>query len=433
MKSTSFIFNLLVLCLTMLTDSSGQNDVYMRVQSENYQPVYLYIKPLQSKDRPELARQLQNYIISDLEKTRFFKIILTPDPDKILLNDSASTADFGGLQTISQAYFEGQLEWAQNSVALRGTLQGLPERYLIFTQKYTSPQASIRWMAHRIADDIVLQLTGQPGIASTQILFINKSKNLALMDTDGDNIRQITNNKSLNMSPCWSPAGDKVAFISYIKNNPELIIMNLENKETSKLSKQKATYSSPIWSPDGKKIAFTLIKDGNSDIYVMDNQGNNLKRLTDNSSIDTSPSWSPTGREIAFTSDRSGSPQIYIMDSNGQNVHRLTYETNYSDSPVWSPKGELVAFVAREKTGFHIYSIDVNGENLRCLTDGRGSNENPSWSPDGSKLTFASNRNGNWNIYIINSDGSGLSQISTTGANTSPKWSPRLSREVAKG
>lgn len=433
MKSTSLTFKLLVLCLMMPTNSSGQNDVYMRIQTEKYQPVYLYIKPLQSKDRPVIARQLQNYIISDLEKTKFFKIILTPDPEKIQLNDSALTIDTGSLHTISRAYFEGQLGWMQNSVTLDGTLQGLPERYLIFTQKYSSPQASIRWMAHQIADDIVLQLTGQAGIASTQILFINKSKNLALMDADGDNTRQITNNKSLNLSPCWSPAGDKVAFISYVKNNPELVILNLENKETIRLSKIKATYSSPAWSPNGKKIAFTLIKDGNSDIYVMDNQGNNLKQLTNNNSIDTSPSWSPTGREIAFTSDRSGSPQIYIMDNNGQNVHRLTYETKYSDSPVWSPKGELIAFVSREKTGFHIYSIDINGENLQRLTDGRGSNENPSWSPDGSKLTFASSRSGNWNIYIINSDGSGLRQISTTGANTSPKWSPRLSREVAKG
>jgi len=419
--------------MMLQTDSFGQNDVYMRVQSEKYQPIYLFFKPLELKNQTEIARQLQKYIISDLEKTRFFKIILATGPDNNLLNDSTSIAGFGNLQTISQAYFEGQLEWMQNSVTLNGTLQGLPERYLIYSQKYTSSKTSLRWMAHQIADDIVLQLTGQSGIASTQILFINKSKNLALMDIDGNNIRQITTNKSLNLSPCWSPGGDKVAFISYIKNNPELIIMNLDNLETSKISKQKATYSSPAWSPDGKRIAFTLIKDGNSDIYIMDNQGNNLKRLTDNSSIDTSPTWSPTGREIAFTSDRSGSPQIYIMDVSGQNVHRLTYDTNYSDSPTWSPSGEFIAFVAREKTGFQIYSINVNGENLQCLTDGRSSNENPSWSPDGSKLTFASNRSGNWNIYIINSDGSGLYQLSKTSANTSPKWSPRLNREVAKG
>jgi len=433
MKSTSLTMNLLILCLVTLTNSSGQNDVYMHIQSEKYQPIYLYIKPLQSKEHPAIARQLQNYIIDDLEKTGFFKIIITPNPDKIQLTDSVSATDFGSLQTISQAYFEGQLKWIQNSVTLHGALQGLPERYLIYTQKYTGPQTSIHWMAHLLADDIVLQLTGQPGIASTQILYINKSKSPALMDTDGNNIRQITNNKSLNLSPCWSPAGDKIAFISYVKNNPELIILNLENKETTRLSKLKATYSSPAWSPDGNKIAFTLIKNGNSEIYIMDNRGNNLKQLTDNSSIDTSPSWSPNGQEITFTSDRSGSPQIYIMDSNGQNVHRLTYETSYSDSPVWSPKGELIAFVSREKTGFQIYSIDVNGENLQCLTDGQGSNENPSWSPDGSKLTFASNRSGNWNIYIINSDGSCLHQISTSGTNTSPKWSPRLSRDIIKG
>ena len=426
----AFRFILLTSALMLLSaDLSAQNDVYMRIRTESFQPVHLYMTISSSPELQDIAGQLQTQIIDDLENSGYFRVFIVTGTDSLRYAASFPTAETDPMQNLSRAIFEGHVKLQKNSIAFETTLRGLPDDYLIFSKKFTAALPSIRWMAHEIADEIIYTLTGQRGTSCTKIVYIDNSKNLNLMDYNGLGGRKLTNNKSLNLSPSWAPSGEKLAFINYIKNNPELMVFNFRSGAISRISKQKVMYSSPAWSPDGRKIAFTLTKDGNSEIYTCDAQGNNLKQLTRNAAIDTSPAWSPSGREIAFTSDRSGSPQIYIMDYGGFTTRRLTYDGNYNDSPVWSPRGDLIAFVSRGNNGFQIYSIDVYGENLQQLTDGWGSNENPSWSPDGSKLAFASNRDGKWDIYSLRADGSDLQRLTTDGGNTLPKWSPRLSRE----
>ena len=51
----------------------------------------------------------------------------------------------------------------------------------------------------------------------------------------------------------------------------------------------------PAWSPDGKQIAFQSYRGGDTDIYVMDADGSNERQLTDNDWFElyNKPIWQP--------------------------------------------------------------------------------------------------------------------------------------------
>ena len=321
--------------------------------------------------------------------------------------------------------------WIVNggSVTLEAEIRDFPARRPILSKVYRGSSGDWRSVVHAFADDIVLQFTGEAGVSHTRIAFVareGRNRELWLMDLDGANAHPLTRDRSIALSPSWSPDGSLIAFCSYRDGgSAHLYVVPAAGGKLYQVSTRPGLNTSPAYSPDGREIACTLSKDGNPEIYVLDARGGSPRRLTDNRAIDTSPSWSPTGQAIAFTSDRGGNPQVYVMDRSGGNVHRLTYDVDYTDSPAWSPKGDLIAFVSRTGGGFDLYACRADGTGAQLVVSG-GSNENPRWSPDGRHLVFASNREGPYALYVTDLDGRPPRKLDTGGREAmSPAWSPR--------
>jgi TolB protein len=424
-----FISGMLGLCIH---ESRAQEDVHMKVRSEGVRKIVLAVSPFGANRETEISDRVRRIIINDLELSGYFKVIDLAHPEGNEGNDDSPAEKAGNLPKHAPLLLEASVESAERIVALNVLLKEMLSNRRILDKTHKASPNHVRELGHRVADEISFYLTGDRGIASTEIAFVNNmngAKEIAVVDYDGFGMRRVTGNGSINLSPCWSSDGNYIAFTSYRAGNPDLHVLRLKDGRAVNASKEYGLHSAPAWSPDENKIALTLTKDGNPEIYTMDWKSGKQQRITYNPAIDTSPAWSPNGREMAFNSNRSGTPQIYIMDADGGNVRRLTYEGNYNASPAWSPRGDLIVYVSRESSGFQIFSIDVNGENLRQLTDGRGSNEDPSWSPNGMWLTFASNRSGKWDIYVMRWDGSELRRLTRDGGNVSPCWSPMLGYE----
>ncbi len=328
-----------------------------------------------------------------------------------------------------QAFVGGKWVVSGGQVQFTGQVLDFPARRPILVRDYRGPVGNWRSLVHRFADDVVQQFTGEPGVSETRIAYVvreGRNKELCVMDIDGAGATQLTHDKSIALSPAWSPEGSLLLFTSYRNNTgPQIHVVQSRGGKVFLVSGRKGNNTSAAYAPDGRDVVCTLSLDGNPEIYLLDARGGTPRRLTNNRAIDTSPTWSPTGREIAFTSDRSGSPQVYVMDRDGGNVRRLTFDVSYTDSPAWSPRGDRIAFVSRTSSGFDIYVCRADGSGAALIVGG-GSNENPRWSPDGRHLVFASNRAGPYGIYVTDLDDRPPRKLDTGGKESiSPAWSPR--------
>ncbi len=417
MKRHSWVGLLLLASVLPLTALGQQSPRDVRIDiSKGSTRIPILIEPLAVGGDPQAAGLAQEVLANDLDMCGVFDV----------------SRSWGGApipQTV-QAIVGGKWTSSGREVRLQGEVRDFPARRPILTKEYRGAPSQWRWLVHQFADDIVLQFTGVPGVARTRVAFASphgREKELYVMDLDGANLRPLTTDHSIALSPAWSPDGSLLLFTSYRGGGGlKIYLAPATGGKVYLISGRAGNNTSPAYAPDGQGIACTLSQDGNPEIYLLDARGGAPRRLTTGRAIDTSPSWSPTGQNLAFTSDRDGTPQVYVMDASGGNVRRLTYDVTYTDSPAWSPNGETIAFVSRTGGGFDILVCKADGTGLRTVASG-GSNENPRWSPDSRHLVFASNREGGYALYVSDLDDRAPRKLDTHGMPAmSPAWSPRL-------
>ncbi len=300
----------------------------------------------------------------------------------------------------------------------------------------TPTDAQVRKFAHQFADEIISKLgAGLPGIAGTQIAFVssrNGTKEIWAMDYDGANQHPLTSLHSIALTPRWSPDASRIAFTCFKPMNrvtsAQICMYSMDTAKLVSFPTFKGTNSSPSWSPDGSQIIFSSSMAGNPELYVADVNGGRPKRLTNSNSANTSATWNPkTGQTVVFVSDRGGVPQLYAMNMDGTSVSKFDLpDMGYVIDPAWSPNGQILAFSWRRPTGnYDIYVMEAATSKIVEITRDAGRNERPSWAPDGRHIVFESTRGGSRQIWSMLADGSQPHQLTTTGHNESPNWSPK--------
>jgi TolB protein len=292
---------------------------------------------------------------------------------------------------------------------------------------------------HRLSDEIVTAITGDPGIAATRVLFINGDAVWSI-DSDGATLTRVSRGTGKAMSPAWAPDGSRIAFTELRDYAGPIILQNLVSgsRQTVPGTSGGGNALTPTFSPDGRELLFAPSTEAGTDISRVDIQRMCcVTRLTVGGKLadNLNPAYSPDGRRVVFESTRSGRNQIYVMDADGANQRALVpfdgASVGPSFAPVWSPDGQRIAFHRDIAGGRQVMVYDFGSGRATALTS-LGRNEDPSWAPDSRHLIFRSTRERGEQLWILDLESARSRQLTNmTGPARMPAWSPRLTGPVS--
>jgi TolB protein len=419
--------------ILLVSPSASHGRIYIDINAPSLRKFKIAIphfKNLGSSDsHPELAARLPEVVANDLDLSGYFspmdKESFLEDQDKGLTLEKIRFRNWSVIG--AELLLKGGYTTVGTRVEVEVRLYDVTGARQIFGKRGLGESRHYRYLMHRIGDEIIRKLTGQPGFFTTKLAFVGTAsghKEIYVCDYDGYNLQQMSRDRSIALLPRLSPDGKKMLYNSYKDGGPMLYLKDLISGKARRISARSGLNIGAAWAPEGKHIALTLSERGNSNIFSMGLNGHIIKQLTLRGGSNVSPAFSPDGKKMAFVSSRSGSPQIYVLNLESGREERLTFEGKYNTSPSWSAINRI-AFVSRNGGHFDIYSINVSSGRTRRLTENQGNNEDPCWSPDGRYMVFSSNRQGRYHLYLMNSNGDNQRKItSLKGDQTAPSWSP---------
>lgn len=373
----------------------------------------------------KVAQTINDVVTGDLQRSGLFRLV---DPTGKSPHEPADVSYPDWQVRGAEALAIGTVAVQPNGrIETRFRLLDVIKQVELTGHAVSAGEDQIRAIGHRIADLIYEKLTGDRGVFSTRIAYVNrvgKSYRLIVADSDGHNEQTVLAQKEPIMSPAWSPDGSHLAYVSFETGHAVVYVQSLYTNQRKVLADFRGSNSAPAWSPDGKQLAVVLTRDGSSQIYLVRPDGSGLRRLTFSGAIDTEPHFSPGGQYLLFTSDRGGSAQVYRMAVEGGPTERLTFGEGTNFSPRHSPDGKGFVFAHLERGRFYVAVQDFLTGQMSLLTEG-GWEKKPSFAPNGKLILFASEARSRGILATVSSDGRVKQHMFTqSGDAREPVWGP---------
>ncbi len=376
---------------------------------------------------------LESVVANDLGGTGLFELINKAAFVENMRPGQVKPTFASWSQIGAQALVTGTVRGSGSDIEIEFRLWDVLSGQQIEGFAFTTSERGLRRVAHQISDKIYERLTGEKGYFDSRIVYVAESgaknrrvKRLAIMDQDGANHQFITGGKTLVLTPRFSPADQKIIYLSFANGAPRVRTLEVETGNENVIGDFPGMTFAPRYNSDGNRLLLSMALNGGTDIYETDRNGGGKRRLTSGgSAISTTPFYSPDNSQIVFSSDRGGSQALYLMNADGSNVKRLTFGKGNYGTPVWSPRGDYIAFTKQEGS-FHIGVIRPDGTGERLLTSSF-LDEGPSWSPNGRVIVFTrGERNGRSRLHSVDITGYNDRVIPTPGDASDPTWSPLL-------
>jgi dipeptidyl aminopeptidase/acylaminoacyl peptidase len=122
------------------------------------------------------------------------------------------------------------------------------------------------------------------------------------LDADGTGLRTLFDVVgAYDSAPSWAPDGTRIAFESNAdvdganpEGDMEIWVMEADGSQPTQLTDNALHDEGPAWSPDGTMLAYASGADNlHLDVHVMSAAGVHVRTLTDFEGRDESPDWQP--------------------------------------------------------------------------------------------------------------------------------------------
>ncbi len=217
--------------------------------------------------------------------------------------------------------------------------------------------------------------------------------NVWVVGNSGTEHRPLLSGADSFTSPRWSPAGDRLAYVSSAEGRgAELYVRWMDTGQTALLSNLPATPSAISWSPDGRQIAFSAFVKGEP------------TTLAKPPKTPEGAEWAPPVIVIDALQYRAdgrgyleqGFNQIFVIPAEGGTPRQISSgDFNHNGPLTWSPDGSTIVLSANRLDDWEyqplqseLWSINVNTGDMQQLTDRLGPDAAPVYSPDGSKIAY---------------------------------------------
>jgi len=171
---------------------------------------------------------------------------------------------------------------------------------------------------------------------------------LYVMNSDGTNIRKITDVFGYDGGPFFSPDGKRICWRRFSEDGAtaEIYSANLDGSDPKQVTRLGAMSWAPYFHPSGDYMIFATNLQGfaNFELYIVDAAGTKEPvRITSTDGFDGLPVFSPDGSELAWTSNRTSDKksQIFIAKWNDSAARKALGLEGNSAKPSVDAFGEV--------------------------------------------------------------------------------------------
>ncbi|HKY04631.1 MAG TPA: protein kinase, partial [Blastocatellia bacterium] len=220
---------------------------------------------------------------------------------------------------------------------------------------------------------------------------VSTSRDIWVMDADGNDRRQLTAESGVNAQPVTSPDGRYIIFMSNRTtglNTFNIWRMDMDGRNAKQLTSGTGEFH-PACSPDSQWVVYSSQAGGTASLWKVSIDGGEPVKLTDK--ITTFPVVSPDGKWIAcnYWEGQLDTPQVVALIPFAGGPAAKTF--NIPPGTLrWSADGRSVTFVDNRAGSDNIWSQPVAGGEPKQLTDFKGEQIfDFDWSRDGRDLACA--------------------------------------------
>ena len=168
------------------------------------------------------------------------------------------------------------------------------------------------------------------------ILSLNRQVDLYVVPLGSTKRIRLTEGKSVEASPCWNPAGNKLAYVSDSGGAPRVFICNRDGSGKQKLPSIGSDAVTPDWSGDDRIVYATKVN-GSYTLGVYDLKTGHNERVTTVAGNFESPAWAPDNRQVVCKQTIGGKSRLVVVDTRTGKVRQLISSGYNLSMPTWSP------------------------------------------------------------------------------------------------